>query len=165
MVLKKSRKKFSKGYTWIFLFLMLILADRFSKLWAVTHSKDFGIVAINYAYNTGAGFSILTDYNALLLWIAVIALGLIIYFNKYFPPVARLLLISGIIGNLIDRIFLGHVIDFIDLKWFPIFNFSDSYITIGVIITAIYWFTTDLKKVKKVVKSRTSNKKLSKKKK
>jgi len=149
MVAKKSFRKFKsknvkiKGYYTIFIFLLLVLFDRLAKIWAanLNISKDYGILAFTFVTNTGAGFSILQNMNLVLIIIAVIVLILLIYFNKEIPRFSLLTIVSGITGNLIDRISYGSVIDFINLKFWPIFNIADSLIFIGV----IYWIILIIK--------------------
>ncbi len=143
MVLKNSKKEFksksvkSRGYYTIIIFIALLFLDRITKFWAttLTADKDYGILAFTYVTNTGAGFSILKDMNVWLAIISAIALVAIIYFHKEVPKFSLITIIAGITGNLIDRIFYGSVIDFINFKFWPIFNVADSLICIGV----IYW--------------------------
>jgi|SRR3989344_6592029 len=89
--------------------------------------------------NTGAAFGILKGYNILLLMISLAALIFCIfyYFKEKNLRLPLAFLISGIIGNSVDRIFLGHVRDFIDLGFWPIFNLADSYNFIGVALLII----------------------------
>jgi signal peptidase II len=98
-------------------------------------SKDYGIFALTYLTNSGAGFSILQNMNLVLIIISIIALILLIYFNKNIPKLSFITIITGITGNLIDRITYGSVIDFINFKFWPVFNVADTLICIGV----IYW--------------------------
>jgi len=143
MVLKNSKKEFKskdvrvKGYYTIIIFLLLIFLDRITKMWATSlnSNKDYGIIAFTYTVNTGAGFSILQNMNILLIIISAAVLVAIIYYHKYVPKFSLITIISGITGNLLDRIFYGAVIDFINFKFWPIFNIADSLIFIGV----IYW--------------------------
>jgi len=100
---------------------------------------------LTYIQNTGAGFGILKGSNTILIFISLIIIGAILYyFNKITKeksinlPIA--LILGGAIGNLIDRIFLGHVIDFMDLRIWPAFNVADSAITIGAIWLIIYFW-------------------------
>ena len=138
----KSKKIQFSGYHWILLSLILIMLDRITKLWASLSSINknlfYGIVSFTYTTNTGAGFSILQDNNIILAILALIVLGAMIYFRNEFPKIGFMLIISGLLGNLIDRISYGYVIDFINLKFWPIFNVADSCIFVGVIITVIY---------------------------
>jgi signal peptidase II len=134
----KSKEVRTVGYYSIIMFLVLVLADRFTKIWASTSgNKDHGLIAITYTINTGAGFSIMTGMNTILIIISVLAASAIIYFQDKIkiPKFSSLTIISGITGNVIDRIFYGGVIDFINFKFWPIFNIADSLIVIGV----LYW--------------------------
>jgi signal peptidase II len=143
----KDENPKTSGYYSIILFLLFIIIDRITKVWALTLSAnktiDLGIVEFVYMTNTGAGFSILQNQNILLSWIAVIALGVIIFYYSHFPKLGFLMIISGIIGNLIDRLFYGHVIDFINFKFWPVFNVADSLVFLGVIYTVIVWIKED----------------------
>ncbi|OAJ46537.1 signal peptidase II [Pseudomonas marginalis] len=107
------------------------------------------------AYNTGAAFSFLADGGGWQRWLfAVIALvvsGVLVVWLKRLGrddtwlAVALALVLGGALGNLYDRIALGHVIDFILVHWqnrhyFPAFNFADSAITVGAIMLALDMF-------------------------
>lgn len=102
---------------------------------------------ITYVRNTGAAWSILSGNVLLLIMISVLALVAIYYYlikdkelNKI-DIVSYSMLIGGIIGNLIDRIVNGYVIDYLDFKIFnynfPIFNVADTLIVISIIIIGI----------------------------
>lgn len=114
--------------------------------------KDF--FSISLVHNTGAAFSILNDNTILLVVIGLLALvGLIFYIKKLetmddIDVFAYSLLIGGIVGNLIDRIVHGYVIDFLSFKfgafYFPIFNFADICIVISVLIILIKMIKEDL---------------------
>jgi len=105
---------------------------------------------LTYAQNNGAAFSILTGQRILLILITLLIIGMLIYYLKKnfnqdkLNKIAFSLVIGGSIGNLIDRIVRGYVVDFIDFKIFgynfPIFNLADTFITIGVIILIIIAF-------------------------
>src|SRR3989344_1837487 len=111
----------------MWLVLMLVVLDQVSKYFLTTIT------------NTGAAFGILKGYNILLLIINLIALIICIFFyikdKKLKLPLT--FLIAGILGNLIDRIFFGYVRDFINLKFWPVFNLADSYNVIGVIVLIV----------------------------
>jgi signal peptidase II len=149
MVLKHSNREFKsknirvKGYYTIIIFLILIFLDRLTKLWAsnLEVNKDYGWLAFTYITNNGAGFSILQNMNLVLIIISIVVLIVMIYFYEYIPKFSFMLILSGISGNLIDRIFYGSVIDFINFKFWPVFNIADSLICIGV----IYWIIRILK--------------------
>ena len=95
------------------------------------------IFYFTYLQNTGSGFGLFKNSTLLLIWISVIVIGLILYFYGKLPKIASALILGGTIGNLIDRVFLGYVIDFIDFRIWPAFNIADSCLTIGVILLLI----------------------------
>ena len=102
-------------------------------------------LSFTYVHNTGAAFSIFEGAKCFCIIIAFIALNIIYLFFikdkklKNSEIVIYALLISGIIGNLIDRILFGYVIDFIDVNIFnfAIFNLADSFIVVAVILLLI----------------------------
>ncbi len=99
-----------------------------------------GPIRITYITNTGGAFGILADQGFLIAIIAIIGVSAILLFYRYPMLKSNLvkvgfgLVLGGAVGNLIDRIYLKHVIDFIDLGAWPIFNIADSAIVIGVIL-------------------------------
>ncbi len=140
----KSKTLKVKGYYSIIFILLLVFIDRVTKIWATSLKSpiDYGFVSLNYMTNTGAGFSILENTNALLAIVSIIVLAALIYFYRDVNKFSAVLIISGISGNLIDRVSLGSVIDFINLKFWPVFNIADSLIFIGV----AYWIILIWKK-------------------
>jgi len=103
------------------------------------------VLHMTYILNTGAAFGIFKGMNLLLIWISIIIIGAILYnYDKIpkdtVPQIGFALIIGGAIGNLIDRIFLGHVIDFIDFRIWPAFNIADSAISIGAVLLIIYYW-------------------------
>ena len=104
-----------------------------------------GFFHLTYVRNTGAAFSILSGQRIFLIILpALVVLALIIYIIAKKPTNKLLLLsfsmiISGGIGNLIDRISLGYVIDFLDFRLinFPVFNVADIWVTCGAALFVI----------------------------
>jgi len=95
-------------------------------------------------HNFGAAFSLFQGATQPIIWFSVLVIGLIIYFydkipKKLYVQLSTALLLGGIIANLIDRVRLGYVIDFIDFRVWPAFNIADSAITLGVIGLIIYF--------------------------
>ena len=119
-------------YKFILMSLIIIILDQITKI--VFTNKSIGI--INYATNTGAAFSLFQNFTIGLISFSILISIAILYFYKKYPklylPLAFIL--GGTIGNLIDRIQIGYVRDFIDLKVWPIFNMADSFNIIGVSI-------------------------------
>lgn len=114
-----------------------------------------GVFQLYGVYNTGAAFSMLNDHSWILLVISILATIGLTYLMKDFNfkrrplySIALVLIYSGTIGNMIDRMFNHyHVFDFIDVTFmnFAIFNVADSYLTIGVILMAVYLLFFDHK--------------------
>jgi signal peptidase II len=134
-----------QDYIFIFLSLGLILLDQATKFlirffMEKGHSVALipNILHITYIQNTGIAFGFFQNSLSLLIWLSVIVLGLVLYFYDKIHFVPRALLVAGIIGNLIDRIFLRFVVDFIDFRIWPSFNVADSCLTIGVILLIIF---------------------------
>ncbi len=98
-----------------------------------------GIFHITLVHNRGAAFGILKNQIPLFIITSLFAI-ILIYFNlkenkqsKSYSIVLSLIL-AGALGNLIDRLFFGYVIDFLDFRIWPVFNMADSAITIGAIL-------------------------------
>ena len=91
-------------------------------------------------YNSGAAFGMFQDGNLIFTVLAFIVIGAIIYYYPRVEPEDRTLKLamglqlSGAAGNLIDRLMMGKVTDFISVGTFPVFNVADSSITVGVIV-------------------------------
>lgn len=137
----------------LILSLIFLIVDQISKI-LVVKFLDLNSVAViknffylTYTNNTGAAFSILTDKRIFLVLVGIIIIILLIYYLKKHQikntinKIAFALVIGGSLGNLIDRIIRGSVVDFIDIKIFsynfPIFNLADTFITIGVLLLLI----------------------------
>lgn len=99
------------------------------------------IFHLSLVHNQGAAFGILKNQVPLFIFIAIVAMTMI-YLDLKNTKVKRSMLykislgliLAGGLGNLIDRLFLGFVIDFLDFRIWPVFNIADSAITIGAIL-------------------------------
>nr|WP_062197787.1 signal peptidase II [Massilibacterium senegalense] len=138
-----------------FLALLMILLDQGTK-WLIVSKMQYGesikmiqdFIYITSHRNRGAAFGILQGKMWLFFIItAVVVVAVIFYLQKYGRKEPLLgtslaLILGGAIGNFIDRLFRGEVVDFIDVKIFsydyPIFNIADSALVIGVILMIIY---------------------------
>ena len=111
---------------------LVILLDQATKF--LFTNKHF--LFINYTTNTGAAFSLLEGQNTLLIFISILVAIFIFLLARKEKNIKIPLafIFGGTLGNLIDRIFLGYVRDFIDFKVWPIFNIADSFNVIGVLI-------------------------------
>ncbi|MCX8094905.1 MAG: signal peptidase II [Caldisericia bacterium] len=136
---------------------IFIFLDRISKYFVIKNIKYGDSIKIlgNFLKfervdNRGGIFGLFPNGKYIFITLSIIALIIIfIFFIKYefkFTLFIFLLslIFSGITGNLIDRIFYGFVVDFISVKNFPVFNLSDSYITIGVILIVFYLWREEL---------------------
>ncbi|MCS5589205.1 MAG: signal peptidase II [Candidatus Thioglobus sp.] len=137
---------------YFFLSLLLILLDQITKLLVYGYIKPHNTIVINeffsltHVHNYGAAFSFLADQSGwqryLLSGISIIAsIAIIVWMRRVeVSQVLKLsalsILLAGAVGNLIDRFFLGFVIDFIDLHYqafyWPVFNVADILISMGV---------------------------------
>ncbi|MDD6640507.1 MAG: signal peptidase II [Erysipelotrichaceae bacterium] len=130
--------------------ILLVVLDQASKIYLTLVNKTSpidlevirGFFRITYTCNDGAAFSILKGKRVFFIIMTIIVVFLIVYYllkNKVYwvEKYSLLLIISGALGNLIDRIMYGYVIDFLDFIIFgydfPVFNIADSFITIGAI--------------------------------
>ncbi|TAN60108.1 signal peptidase II [bacterium] len=103
-----------------------------------------GVLHLSLVHNTGVAFGLFRDHNTLL---SILSLAVIIYIARdslsrkkdrnLCRRVALGLILGGASGNLIDRIRLGYIVDFLDFRVWPVFNIADSAITIGIILLAI----------------------------
>ena len=117
--------------------------------------------SITNVHNYGAAWSMLWEKKGYIIVVTVIALifVLILLFRestyKKYKTIYYGLLIGGILGNLIDRIFLGYVVDYLDFTFFgynyPIFNLSDTFIVISILMICIECFMPHKKETKKIL--------------
>lgn len=132
----------------------LVALDQYTKYLAVIHLKDNkpfiiinGILELNYLENTGAAFGVLENQKAFFIFVAVVVLSVIGYVLLKTPDhkkygilhVSLSLIAAGAIGNMIDRVRLNYVVDFIyfSLINFPIFNVADMYVTVSTAVLMI----------------------------
>ncbi len=149
----KSSQNSSGGmFTWLGLSLIILLADQFTKVLIVGHyalgdstyvTSFFNVVR---AHNTGAAFSFLAGAGGWQRWfftgIGIVAAIFMVWMLKSHPgqklfSFSISLILGGAIGNVIDRLLYGYVVDFLDFHWrsmhFPAFNIADSAITVGAV--------------------------------
>jgi signal peptidase II len=154
----------ASGWRWLPLAAAIIVADQLIKAWMVHHFAPFErvhvlrVLDIILTYNTGAAFSFLSDASGWQRWLFVLlALGvsaaLIVWMRRLRAAVHGLLacglalIVGGALGNMIDRLTLGRVVDFVHVHWghhyFPAFNLADSAITVGAVVLLIdAWLET-----------------------
>lgn len=145
-------KNVSKGVGKYFLLsLILVLIDQLTKFFFTDKYFDFGFFALTYVRNYGISFGLFQGINDLIIVISFLALGFLYYTRHEFKdnPVLLTLIVSGVIGNLIDRIFRGFVVDFINFKIWPVFNFADAYLVVGIVLFIFFSFQKSSKSSKR----------------
>ena len=134
--------------------LVCIVLDQAVKYWAATDLQAIGSIPLwkgvfhlTYCENTGAAFSMFTGQRWMLLAVTLILLAGLLWalckgwMQNAFGRLSLQLIIGGAIGNMIDRILLGYVVDMFDFQFmnYPVFNIADMCIVCGAILGAIYY--------------------------
>lgn len=127
--------------------LAIIILDQTLKLLIIRLQPhlDFYFGTIEFITNTGAGFGILPGWTFILGLISLgVTFGIILWYKKIpkkrLPQLLFALLLGGIMGNLVDRLFRGYVVDFIHLHFWPAFNLADGAISVSIIGIIIYFW-------------------------
>ena len=140
-----------RAAVWLLLSALVVLADQLSKSYITSHYGEFEfttvlpILDITRMHNVGAAFSFLATASGWQRWLfislaVIVSIGIVVWLYRMPRSQGLLacglaLVLGGAIGNVIDRIRLGAVIDFIHFHWdrayFPAFNIADSAITVG----------------------------------
>ena len=103
-----------------------------------------GAVRLDYTWNTGAAFGVFRSGGVFFALVAaLVSAGILLYYRRIAdsPVIVRAalgLILGGAVGNLIDRVRLGYVVDLIDLRWWPVFNLADSAIVVGVGLLVVH---------------------------
>ena len=143
---------------------VLLAVDQITKLIVLKNLTSVATVPVlqnifhlTYCENRGAAFGILQNQTWIFIIITVAVLVTVIYFMVRMRPkniwlnFSLILLIGGALGNFVDRIFRGFVIDFLDFRIinFPIFNVADCFVVVGAILLGCYIIFSEQKKEKK----------------
>lgn len=148
--------KITRCLTDIVLFIILIVIDRATKIWAVERLMDKEAIplipkVLELYYlpsgNTGAAFGILTGHRTLFLIISTVVIAAIVYIIWNMPSdrkykmieIFMVFIAAGGAGNMIDRVMQGYVVDFIYISCinFPIFNVADMYVSVCTVLLAV----------------------------
>jgi signal peptidase II len=150
----KDRNPWQEEYTIILLFA---LADQLTKILTlrfIPYQESIPVIPgffnLTHLHNTGAAFSMLHDNNLFFILLSSAVFIALIVLRRHFTGLLMqwgwILLLSGIIGNVTDRIRLGHVVDFLDFQFggyhWPAFNVADSCICIAAGLFVISGFVT-----------------------
>ena len=137
---------------WIFyvLTIVVIICDQLTK-YVVRETIplyetfiEVGVFSIVHGQNTGSAFGLFAGFTNYLIVASLIGLALILYFfvkqasANLFVRIAVGLIVGGAVGNLIDRVKDGFVVDFISVGWWPAFNVADSAISIGMTVMVLF---------------------------
>ena len=149
---------------YLLVLILCVAADQAVKFYVVSHLTLYesapllpGLVELLYIRNTGGGFSILTGHTWILtILTAILMAGIaVLLIKKTFPhPLAMwtmTIILGGGLGNLIDRVRLGYVVDMFNFQFmnYPVFNVADILVVCGVIGFAIYYIFLYEKQEKK----------------
>ncbi|WP_286266223.1 signal peptidase II [Thalassotalea atypica] len=158
------------GLTWLWLTVLLLILDQVTKQYVAMNLGLYERIPvtdffnITYAQNPGAAFSFLADQTGWQRWfftaMATVASIIFVVWLARTPKenkilsIAFALLLSGALGNLIDRVLFGYVIDFLDFYYdtyhWPAFNIADSAIFVGAALMVVDSFKKDEEKVNKI---------------
>lgn len=153
------RKLYTSGFAWLWIALLVLVVDRYSKLWAINHLtfqgplKILPFLNLTLAFNKGAAFSFLHTASGWQNWFLgglaiMISLIMLVWLAKlswrdYWLNIALCLVLGGALGNAWDRILYGYVIDFLSFHlgdwYFAIFNLADSGICVGAAMIFLRW--------------------------
>ncbi|MCP5446586.1 MAG: signal peptidase II [Chromatiaceae bacterium] len=142
---------------WLWLSVAVLMLDQITKQLVESNFLVFEVmpllpsVNLTLVYNEGAAFSFLSDQGGWQRWFFIligltVSLVLVIWINRLavtqrLSAIALSLVVGGAVGNILDRLLLGHVVDFIDVyyrEWhWPAFNVADSAISVGVVLMLI----------------------------
>jgi len=125
---------------------VVVAVDQLTKTWALDHLADgprnvIGSLRLNLTFNSGVAFSQARGSTGLVTVVALVVLALLVVIARrtsgYATAAILGLVMGGAVGNLADRLVRHHggaVIDFVDLRWWPVFNVADAAITVGVVV-------------------------------
>ena len=134
--------------------LAVIILDRVTKILVQSHLAEGesipvvpGVMSLTYILNPGAAFGMLEHQRLFFILMTVAVIAVLIYFWRRIKEEAIVVqlgaafFLGGAVGNLIDRLFRGYVVDMFDLTLFsyPVFNFADCCVVVGAILGAVYY--------------------------
>ncbi|TBU73178.1 signal peptidase II [Pseudomonas daroniae] len=147
---------------WVWLSVVVFVVDQVTKFWFDNNLSMYERIVVipdyfswTLAYNTGAAFSFLAGASGWQRWLftliaVVVSVVLVVWLKRLksdetWLAVGLALVLGGALGNLVDRVVFGHVVDFILVHWqnrwyFPAFNLADSAITVGAVLLALDMF-------------------------
>ena len=167
----KKQNKLTMWISGIITVILLVLLDQYTKILAVKYLKDQAdipilkdIFELAYVENRGAAFGMMQNKQTFFIIMTVLVVGAILLFfhtmpmeKKFLPArVTLVFVVAGAIGNFIDRVSQGFVVDFLYFKLidFPVFNVADIYVTCAVFVLAflllVYYKEEDVDRILKM---------------
>ncbi|MBQ6867363.1 MAG: signal peptidase II [Clostridia bacterium] len=149
---------------YILLFIAFLASDMWVKHWTVEVLKEVGsmevlpgFLALTYAENKGAAFSMLSGARWFFVVVAVIFIAVLLYmykknyFTTWWSKLGAVMIAAGTVGNVIDRVRYGFVVDMFEVLFmkFAIFNVADIFITVGAVLFLLYMFIAEIEDKKK----------------
>jgi signal peptidase II len=146
--------------------MAVIVLDQWLKYWVITH-LPFGetlnflpkVLSLTYVRNTGVSFNLFSGNNAImsvisvltaLVFLTLMLMLLLNYPKSALPKLAISFIAGGAVGNLIDRVTLGYVVDMFETNFinFAVFNVADAFLTVGTFLLAVWILFSERKKTK-----------------
>ena len=139
----------------LFILMVTLAADQVSKALVRMNMSpgqsvpDSGVFRFTYVTNSGSAFGLFPNQTLFLIIASFVGIGVLLVFVRAHSggsallPVSLGLQLGGATGNLVDRIRLGYVVDFLDVGWWPVFNLADSAIVVG--LTTLLWIIASTK--------------------
>ncbi len=165
--LQENNRRLSRLIWYTVIILGIVIIDQLTKFLAVRYLLPVGdipiipnIIHLTYVENTGAAFGMMKDYRWIFMTASSVAIVgifvfLVLYGNKIKPllGVSLSFIAGGGIGNMIDRVLLKYVVDFINFELidFAVFNGADSFISIGAGLMILYIIIYETKPQKKSI--------------
>ena len=150
-----KNNRIAYNFIWILITSLIVFVDQITKYLVVTNMNLYdeipvisGFFNLHFVLNEGAGLGMLSDARWVFMTFTTIVIVVLVFslFKNYFDDliayIAQIFILAGGIGNMIDRVFLGKVIDFFQfqIKFFVfIFNVADVFITFGTILLIVYY--------------------------
>ena len=150
-------------FLWIAIMILAVFLDQITKYLTILFLKPIdtlpiikNVIHLTYVENTGAAFGMMKNQRWLFMivsTVAIIALLLYLFKKKTQPKLENLaiaFIVGGGIGNMIDRVFLGYVVDMIDFRLinFAVFNVADSFVCVGAGLLMLYIILSGVKEYK-----------------
>ncbi|MFC1750348.1 signal peptidase II [Pseudomonadota bacterium] len=144
-----GERKVAGFYTWAGIAVILVLTlDYVSKYFVIKYVPEIEFLpfaSLTYTENVGAAWSLAIDPRLLVILSFIILIFVNHFYlrdlnlDKTMTRVSYGLIVGGALGNMIDRMMFGHVVDYISIGWWPVFNLADTFIVIGIFLLILFY--------------------------